>query len=895
MAVGPSPAGHATGRDVALLRAMMERIDPRDPGGFNNLGVLYFSKGLYADAVDAFLRALTLDARMRTAARNLEVAASKPGACDARLNAIDVRLADFPRDVSARRERARLLRLIGRHDEAIAQLDTLLADDPDDAVALFERGLVEQRAGDLRRAQRWFERAVNVEFGHPVARLHLAEVLYQRGQNEQALAVLDAVIAQDDSMADAHLLRGFVLGDMGRHEAAVAATQHAASLNPSLQSLQSNLSLEQAEPVAAMGLDTVPERGMARYGLGLAFRQRGYFEEARREFERSRAQGEDAMLAQHAIAELDLIAGQFAAARESYDALLRAQPDHPRYWNEYGVALHQGGDVEGAADAYRSALRFDPRYALAYNNLGVALDDLGDADGARDALVRASEIDPTLSRAARNLGLWHLQRENPLAAMKVLRDLVAFHEDDADAWYALGLACHRLGWNDEAEGAFTRAVRERPTHAEARYGLADALRARGDGDGALRETQHALTLSSVRSAPRLSVGIAVQRECPEACGALALLTVRSDAPLSGVAVHSDDVAHLLPDCGATPITLEPVDVACTACDEADAFASRGVHGEALERYVRARLALDAAHATPEGEGYALWRRAAIGEVLSLCVLGRGEEGLSLIKHVGAHGARDPEVLALYACAAAAASTRAVDDTARAGFAADSRVAMLRVLRLEPRSAALMHFVGDAAVALRDAGLALACYRRALALDPTRPSPRVAIARLLRERGDLLAARLELVAALATAPGWREAVLELCEVHKAADRPAEALTVLTRHLANVPADLDALVMLAETLLRLSRADDARVAVLRVLRHDPAHLHALWLEGLLLVRQARVRDAMDRWRVVAANDQDARMADVARSAIADLDAGAHAFAGVGAGVADDRSTPAAARIA
>ena len=37
MAVGPSPAGHATGRDVALLRAMMERIDPRDPGGFNNL------------------------------------------------------------------------------------------------------------------------------------------------------------------------------------------------------------------------------------------------------------------------------------------------------------------------------------------------------------------------------------------------------------------------------------------------------------------------------------------------------------------------------------------------------------------------------------------------------------------------------------------------------------------------------------------------------------------------------------------------------------------------------------------------------------------------------------------------------------------------------------------
>jgi Flp pilus assembly protein TadD len=196
--------------------------------------------------------------------------------------------------------------------------------------------------------------------------------------------------------------------------------------------------------------------------------------------------------------------------------------------------------------------------------------------------------------------------------------------------------------------------------------------------------------------------------------------------------------------------------------------------------------------------------------------------------------------------------------------------VLRILRLEPNSAALMHFVGDAATTIGDEGLALACYRRALTVDPTRPSPRVSIARLLRGRGDLLAARLELVAALSAAPGMRDALIELAQVHRDADRPLDALALLTQHLASTPTDLDALVLLAETLVRLDRDDDARVAVTRVLRHDAAHMHALWLEGLLLSRQSRMRDALERWRRVAADRTDASLATKAQRAIDEAEA-------------------------
>src|SRR5581483_5246099 len=43
------PAG--TNREREALRSFARRIDPSDAGAHNNLGVLYYNKGLYEDAV----------------------------------------------------------------------------------------------------------------------------------------------------------------------------------------------------------------------------------------------------------------------------------------------------------------------------------------------------------------------------------------------------------------------------------------------------------------------------------------------------------------------------------------------------------------------------------------------------------------------------------------------------------------------------------------------------------------------------------------------------------------------------------------------------------------------------------------------------------------------------
>ncbi|MEP6763675.1 MAG: tetratricopeptide repeat protein [Gemmatimonadaceae bacterium] len=797
-----------------MLRALAQRIDQHDPRAFNNLGVLYHSKGMHADAVDALLKALAIDPRMQTAARNLEVVAASDGACDVRLAELAERIARNADDRAAGREQARLLRLIGRTIEASQKLDALIAEDPDDAAALLERGLLEQRAGDLRRAQRWFERATSANVEEPMARLHLAEVLYQRGQNEQALDALDELLLLDDEIADAHMLRGFVLGDMGRHEAGMEAARRASALNPAEQSAQPNLSLEKLTPrsVQAVSLRSMPSAvsvaatmtsnagiELARYGLGLAFRQRGYFAEARREFERALAAGEDARLVRHAIAELDIVAGNSGDAVTAYGQLLLDYGEQARWRNELGVAEHQRGGVELAAESYRRALRCDPRHALAYNNLGVALADLGDAVAAREAFQQAVAINPTLVRTRLNLARWLSQNGDPLAALALLRELASFHGQVAEVWFDLGVVLAALKRNDDAQQALTSALELRPDHSEARYALADLLRARGDADGASRESQSARALAPRRGVTRLSVGIDLQDECPDAVGGLELLPT---APVLAFAGN--------------------------ACEEAETFASRSLHGEALARYEEVRMALELSG--PRN----VWRRAAIGEARSRCMLGRGAEALELLERVlkSSHtgSSDDSEVLALIAAAQASAA-KTNDVAARL-----ARVAIERFMRLDSRSAALLHFVGDVALSLNDDALAIILFRRALAVDPTRPSPRVAIARMLRRRNDMLAARLELVAALSAAPTWRDGLLELARLHCDAERAHDAMAILVTHLNRVPNDAEALALLAGALLKVGREKDARLALERALRHDATNSEALQLQATMLSTSA-----------------------------------------------------------
>src|SRR6478672_360914 len=85
--------------ELEILRSFSRRIDPSDAGAYNNLGVLYYKKGLAEEAIAAFSRALALDERMRVARRNPEIAYGESGILQRRVSELARRVAESPDDI----------------------------------------------------------------------------------------------------------------------------------------------------------------------------------------------------------------------------------------------------------------------------------------------------------------------------------------------------------------------------------------------------------------------------------------------------------------------------------------------------------------------------------------------------------------------------------------------------------------------------------------------------------------------------------------------------------------------------------------------------------------------------------------------------------------------------
>ena len=107
--------------------------------------MLYYNKGLYEEAVSAFMRALELDPKMQVAQRNLEIAYFNTGYYDKRVSrarASGCARARRPRRALGARPHVRAARADGRGGGGSSR--ELLRHHPNDIGALVQLGLAEQ-------------------------------------------------------------------------------------------------------------------------------------------------------------------------------------------------------------------------------------------------------------------------------------------------------------------------------------------------------------------------------------------------------------------------------------------------------------------------------------------------------------------------------------------------------------------------------------------------------------------------------------------------------------------------------------------------------------------------------------------------------------------------------
>ena len=438
----PGPA--LSDRDLAVLRSFARRIDPSDAGAHNNLGVLYYQKGMVGEAVAAFSRALEIDSRMQVAQDNLELAYRESGFYDGRVAELQERLRRTPDDREARWELGRAYASLSRHDLAAQAFEELLARHASDVPALIHLGLAEKARGRIEAARRVVRAAPReLDPGSAVARFYQGETLYNRGLNDAALEALEAAIRHNPDYAEAHYLLAFVYGDMGLHERALEATKRAIALNPMLSRAPRRTSRSSGWCRRARKR----EGGKAGRAGGAATMPAG----SRWSGTRSRTTSSGSPSGRSATSPRRCASTAWRSTRARIArsccrrwrrctccaAIMRRRSSSttsccgrtrasPKLWNERGVCLHQAGRRDEARDRVRACHRRRSARTPWHGTTSACFGPAHPAPRPRwPRFASALERQRGLHAARLNLALVLMQRRQPQAALEAYREVLS--------------------------------------------------------------------------------------------------------------------------------------------------------------------------------------------------------------------------------------------------------------------------------------------------------------------------------------------------------------------------------------------------------------------------------------------------------------------------------------
>ncbi len=883
---GPQAGAPRSDRDVTILRGLARRIPANDAGAHNNLGVVFFQKGMHADAAEQFERALELDPRMQVAERNLQIVYFGTDYYDRTLEQLNQRLAANADDAAARSQLARTYLFGGDARAALREWQRLVTERPGDPEAEAWIARAEVRRGDLDGAVQVLARAAEKHPDNARLALQMGEILYLRGMAAEASRWLERCLALDENHAEAHHLIAFVYGELGHAARAQEHAARAAALNPSFAKADRSLSLDRynearySELTGDRGKPVVTEGGgLVHYNMGLALRQKALYEEALKEFKLADERGEDRYLVMQAQAEMMLLLGNGGQAASLYTELIEEEPASPKLWNELGVAQHQLGRLADAEASYARAIGLDPKYTLAWNNLGVVRHHRTQ-EGSEEALESALAAGRSLAEIWRNLGWLHHLRKDWVGAEHAYRQALDVDTRLATAWTGLGMLFLERGRAEPASTALARAVECDPNLPEAHYHYAFALSASGDYPAALRETSRALELNPYITLPRFRLLIDLQFEDA------AVTAPELDAPerlMAGATVeHFDFEAEDI------SLALEAVEPRVPEASKAEPELSLPSKPASIEWLAAARASLHSGH---YAEAMADVQRAVAlganrieaqllqGEIHLLSgaageAVDRFDEVLHELQWSVPQAWLDEKDIRVRALAGMARSLldlerapEAVDFARKArelapsaetasleadallsvGVPLEAAGVLERALAENPENVELRTRLGAAWLQAGDVARAEPMLRGALERESELPAARATLGRLLAIEGRSTDAEQEYRAALHVIPSFTDAAIGLADLLAEQGRLDEAINVLATFLEADPYSFFGLVRLGDVLWRAGREIEAGFAYRRILHFDPGHEEAR--EGLERL-EPHEEDVDASWTVVLA---------------------------------------------
>jgi tetratricopeptide (TPR) repeat protein len=155
--------------------------------------------------------------------------------------------------------------------------------------------------------------------------------------------------------------------------------------------------------------------------------------------------------------------GQYAAAQQELESLIKALPKSFEVQELLGQVYSAEGHEEKATGPFQQAVRLRPESGPARNNLAANLARLGKMSLAEKEFKKVVELEPGSFEANRNLAAFYLQMGKIAAAIPYLEKARSENPEAYDDGYNLALAYEETGRLPEARRQIQELLKEKDT------------------------------------------------------------------------------------------------------------------------------------------------------------------------------------------------------------------------------------------------------------------------------------------------------------------------------------------------------------------------------------------------------------------------------------------------
>lgn len=159
--------------------------------------------------------------------------------------------------------------------------------------------------------------------------------------------------------------------------------------------------------------------------------------------------------------------GQYDLAIESFESVLKENPDFAEGYYNIGMAYLKKGDLDDAMVQMTKAIELKPDFIKAYFGLGQVYMEKGEREKASEIFQQAVSIAPNEATTYVNLGIFYFTNDEDDMALEALLKAKDIDPSLAQTYYQLGLVYTRKGELDKTIESFEKFLELAPQAPEA--------------------------------------------------------------------------------------------------------------------------------------------------------------------------------------------------------------------------------------------------------------------------------------------------------------------------------------------------------------------------------------------------------------------------------------------